>query len=173
MRHLISRLGQIARLLTIRRRRRPAVVFVRGDILESSAQTVTNTVNCVGVMGKGLALQFKRRYPQMYDDYVARCKSGGVIPGQPYLYRGHDRWILNFPTKRDWRARSRPEDIEAGLRFLKEHAQEWGITSLALPPLGCGEGGLNWDDVRPIILRYVSDLGIPVEIYEPAASRGT
>jgi O-acetyl-ADP-ribose deacetylase (regulator of RNase III) len=154
--------------LVSRRRRRAVITFRAGDIFESRAQTITNTVNCVGVMGKGLALEFKRRYPAMYEDYVARCKAREVVPGEPYLYRGGSPWILNFPTKRHWRAGSRLEDIDAGLAFLRDHASDWGITSLALPPLGCGEGGLNWDDVRPMMERHVGALGIPVEVYAPA-----
>lgn len=156
----------VARRLT----RRRGVRFTHGDIFESSAQTITNTVNCVGVMGKGLALQFKRRYPEMYEDYVDRSNRGEVRPGEPYVYRAQDRWILNFPTKRHWREKARIGDIEEGLVFLQMHAASWGITSLALPPLGCGEGGLKWEEVKPMMESYLSQLDASVEIYEPARS---
>src|SRR5262245_52928371 len=109
-----------------------------GDLFQSGAQTLVNTVNCVGVMGKGVALEFKRRFPDMYEDYVARCAARQVRLGEPYLFhRPAPPWILNFPTKDHWRAVSRLADIVAGLESLEEHYREWGITSLAVPPLGC------------------------------------
>src|SRR6266536_5356806 len=108
-----------------------------GDILQSKAQTLVNTVNCVGVMGKGIALEFKRRFPEMYDDYVRRCDSHEVRLGRPYLWRSlTPPFVLNFPTKNHWRSPSRLDDIVEGLRYLREHYAEWGITSLAVPPLG-------------------------------------
>src|SRR4030042_4589310 len=107
-----------------------------GDIFESKAQTLVNTVNCVCIMGKGIALEFKTRFPDMYDDYVQRCKNRRVRLGQPYLYKGlTPPWILNFPTKDHWRSVSRFEDIVAGLRYLRAHYHQWGIPSLAVPPL--------------------------------------
>ena len=142
--------------------------FTTGDLFASGAQTLTNTVNCVGVMGKGVALEFRRRFPAMYEDYRRRAKAGLVLPGRPYLYKESDPWILNFPTKRHWREGSRLADIEAGLRFLREHHREWGISSLALPPLGCGLGGLEWSQVKPLIERYLGDLEIEVTVFEPA-----
>src|SRR4051794_5070539 len=117
---------------------RSPVKFVQGNLLNSRAQTLVNTVNCVGIMGKGIALAFKRRYPAMFTDYVKRCDAGVVKLGEPYLYRADDHLIVNFPTKDHWRSVSRLDDIETGLRYLKEHLHEWGITSLAVPPLGCG-----------------------------------
>lgn len=107
-------------------------------------QTITNTVNCVGVMGKGLALEFKRHFPDMFRDYAERCRKGAVVPGKPYTYRDMlGVTILNFPTKRHWREASRLADIEDGLDYLADHYQEMGITSLAMAPLGCGNGGLS------------------------------
>lgn len=138
-----------------------------GDVLKSSAQTLVNTVNCVGVMGKGVALAFKRRYPDMYKDYVLRCERGEVKLGQPYVYRAADHLILNFPTKDHWRAVSRLEDIVAGLEHLKKHYREWGIESLAVPPLGCGNGQLEWEVVGPTLYRHLSDLEVPVELFVP------
>jgi O-acetyl-ADP-ribose deacetylase (regulator of RNase III)/uncharacterized protein YwgA len=139
-----------------------------GDILKSKAQTLINTVNCVGVMGKGIALEFKNRFPDMYEDYVQRCQRGEVKPGVPYLYKTlFPPQIINFPTKDHWKSISKLSDIERGLKHLLEHYREWGITSLAIPPLGCGNGQLEWRVVGPLIYRSVKNLGIPVEMYAP------
>jgi uncharacterized protein YwgA/O-acetyl-ADP-ribose deacetylase (regulator of RNase III) len=143
------------------------VKIVSGDLLASKAQTLVNTVNCVGVMGKGVALAFKRRYPDMFEDYVRRCRRSEVQLGRPYLYRAGDHLIVNFPTKKHWRAVSRLEDIVAGLEYLESHYREWGIASLAVPPLGCGNGQLEWEVVGPTLHRHLSRLGIPVELYAP------
>lgn len=145
----------------------PNVRFTRGNLLESKAQTLVNTVNCVGVMGKGIALAFKRRYPEMYADYVRRCNAKQVRLGEPYVFRASDHLIVNFPTKDHWRAVSRLEDIERGLDYLRDHLQEWGITSLAVPPLGCGNGQLEWSVVGPTLVRHLSAFGVPVELYVP------
>lgn len=142
-----------------------------GDLFKSEAQTLVNTVNCVGVMGKGIALGFKKRFPDMYDDYVARCQRGEVRLGQPYLYRGlFPPYILNFPTKDHWRSVSKLEDIVAGLKHLEQHYREWGITSLAVPPLGCGQGQLEWRVVGPTLYRYLHKLDVPVDLYAPSGT---
>jgi len=139
-----------------------------GDLFESKMQTLVNTVNCVGVMGKGVALEFKKRFPDMYQDYVARCAAKQVRLGRPYLFRRlMPPWVLNFPTKDDWRSVSRLSDIVVGLEYLEQHYREWGITSLAVPPLGCGQGQLEWRVVGPTLFRYFSRLDIPVELYAP------
>jgi len=139
-----------------------------GNILESSAQTLVNTVNCVGIMGKGIALEFKKNFPDMYRDYLRRCEAGDVRLGRPYLYkRATEPWILNFPTKDHWRAVSRLSDIVEGLRYLEQHYKNWGITSLAVPPLGCGYGQLEWRVVGPTLYRHLSSLKVPVELYAP------
>ena len=139
-----------------------------GDIFESDAQTLVNTVNCVGIMGKGIALGFKKRFPDMHEDYVQRCTAGQVRLGQPYLYRRlTPPCILNFPTKDHWRSVARIQDIVRGLEFLEEHFREWGIISLAVPPLGCGEGQLEWRVVGPTLYRYLKRLGVPVELFAP------
>lgn len=139
-----------------------------GDMFASSAQTLVNTVNCVGIMGKGVALAFKEHFPDMFDDYVRRCQRGLVKLGQPYVYtRITPPWVLNFPTKDHWRSVSRLEDIVRGLEYLENHFQEWGITSLAVPPLGCGHGQLEWRVVGPTLYRYLKRLNIPVELYAP------
>jgi len=139
-----------------------------GDLFQSKAQTWVNTVNCVGVMGKGVALEFKKRFPDMYEDYVQRCRAGQVKLGRPYLYkRVVPPWILNFPTKDDWRSVARLDAIEEGLRYLAQHYREWGIESLAVPPLGCGQGQLEWRVVGPTLYRHLTRLEIPVELYAP------
>jgi O-acetyl-ADP-ribose deacetylase (regulator of RNase III)/uncharacterized protein YwgA len=144
------------------------MLLLIGDILKSNAQTVINTVNCVGVMGKGIALEFKNRFPEMYEDYVHRCERGEVKPGVPYLYKTlFPPQIINFPTKDHWKAISKISDIERGLKQLLDHYQAWGVMSLAIPPLGCGNGQLEWRVVGPLIYRLVKDMAIPVEMYAP------
>lgn len=143
------------------------VKLAKGDVLRSQAQTIVNTVNCVGVMGKGVALAFRHQYPEMYRDYVARCDKREVEVGKPYPYKADDHIIVNFPTKQHWRSVSRLSDIEAGLRYLRAHLNEWGITSLALPPLGCGNGQLDWSVIGPILHKHLDTFGIPVELYVP------
>ena len=139
-----------------------------GDILQSKAQTLINTVNCVGIMGKGIALEFKKRFPEMFDDYVERCERKEVKPGVPYLYMILlPPQIINFPTKDHWKSVSRITDIERGLQLLLSRYKEWGITSLAIPPLGCGNGQLEWKAVGPLIYRYASQMDISVELYAP------
>ena len=139
-----------------------------GDLFQSRAQTIVNTVNTVGVMGKGIALEFKRRFPAMYQDYLERCERGQVHLGEPYIYASLvPPWILNFPTKEHWRSVSRLSDIIHGLEYLERHYKEWGITSLAVPPLGCGQGGLDWRVVGRTLYRHLRRLEIPVELYAP------
>lgn len=138
------------------------------DILESKAQTLINTVNCVGVMGKGIALEFKARFPEMFEDYVRRCERNEVKPGIPYLYkRLFPPNIINFPTKDHWKSVSKISDIERGLKYLLSHYKEWDVRSLAIPPLGCGNGQLEWRTVGPLIYRYARQMDIPVELYAP------
>lgn len=145
------------------------VTLATGDLFRSGAQTWVNTVNCVGVMGKGIALEFKKRFPEMFEDYAARCERGEVRLGEPYLFHRAERpWILNFPTKDHWRSPARLSEIVRGLRFLEAHAREWGLESLAVPPLGCGHGGLEWRIVGPTLYRHLRRLEIPVALYPPA-----
>ena len=141
------------------------VKVLMGNMFDSSAQTWVNTVNTVGVMGKGIALQFRRRFPEMYDDYVARCRRHEVRLGRPYLYtRPTPPWILNFPTKEHWRSPSSLDAIVSGLTYLQQHYREWGIRSLAVPPLGSGQGLLEWRVVGPTLYRQLSHLATPVEL---------
>lgn len=139
-----------------------------GDIFRSKAQTLVNTVNCVGVMGKGIALEFRKRFPDMHEDYVRKCDAGELRLGRPYLYtRPEPPWILLFPTKEHWRSVSRVDDIIRGLEYLEANGAAWGLKSLAVPPLGCGLGQLEWRVVGPTLFHHLSRLGIPVELYAP------
>lgn len=139
-----------------------------GDIFKSKAQTLVNTVNCVGIMGKGLALEFKKQFPEMFKEYEKKCKDKQIRLGQPYLYKDSMyRWVLLFPTKEDWRSISKLSDIEKGLLYLKEHYKDWGIVSLAVPPLGCGLGALDWRIVGPTLYRHLNNFDIPIELYAP------
>lgn len=149
--------------------------YAQGDILESDADALVNTVNCVGVMGRGIALQFKNAYPANFKDYAAACRRGEVQPGRMLV---HDtgqlapRWIINFPTKRHWRSKSRLEDIEAGMAALVREIQARDIRSIAIPPLGSGLGGLDWRSVRPIIDSRLADLpNVQATVYEPGLER--
>lgn len=140
-----------------------------GNIFESKAHTLVNTVNCVGVMGKGIAKEFKKHYPDMFKDYAARCEDGLVQLGKPYHFTNlfGDISIVNFPTKKHWRSPSRLSDIEKGLEYFIMHYKEWGIQSVAFPPLGCGNGGLEWQAVGPLMYQKLGNLDIPFEIFAP------
>ena len=143
------------------------ITFVHGNIFDSPAQVLCNTVNCVGVMGKGIALDFKQRFPRMFEDYKERCQSQQVKPGIPYLWDGEGIQILNFPTKRHWRDQSSVQDIELGLEYLALNYTELGIHSIAMPPLGCGNGGLEWTTVKSLMLQYLSNApDLEVFVYE-------
>jgi O-acetyl-ADP-ribose deacetylase (regulator of RNase III) len=134
-----------------------------GDILESPAEALVNTVNCVGVMGRGIALQFKNRYPENYKEYAQACKLNEVRPGTMFVTNTNQfqgpRYIINFPTKRHWRGKSRLEDIDAGLADLVRVVADLKITSIAIPPLGCGLGGLSWPLVKARIQKAFEGLG--------------
>jgi uncharacterized protein YwgA len=119
-------------------------------------------------MGKGIALLFKKRFPEMYEDYAHRCKMGAMHLGKPYLYKSATPpWIVNFPTKDHWRGVTNLTDIEAGLKYLLAIYKDWAITSIAVPPLGCGLGQLEWRIVGPTLYRYLKQMDIPVELYAP------
>lgn len=138
-----------------------------GNLLRDDAQALVNTVNTVGVMGKGLALQFKRAYPEVFETYRAACRNGEVQPGRILAVgiADTDRWVLNFPTKRHWRQSSRLDDIEAGLEDLVRKLTELNISSVAVPPLGCGNGGLDWSVVRPLIVERLGGLDVDIRLY--------
>ena len=148
------------------------IEFTTGDILRANAEALVNTVNCVGIMGRGIALQFKNAFPANFKAYQAACAREAVRPGKMFVFEtgtlGNPKFIINFPTKRHWKGKSRMEDIDSGLKALAEEICERGIHSIAIPPLGSGLGGLNWTDVRPRIeaaLHGINDLDII--IFEP------
>jgi O-acetyl-ADP-ribose deacetylase (regulator of RNase III) len=141
--------------------------FLTGNLFESPAQTLVNTVNTEGVMGKGIALQFKKYFPEMFAEYQDLCEQGKFRIGSLHIYRTPHRNIINFPTKTTWRKPSRLEYIELGLQTFVSHYQVLGIHSVAFPPLGCGNGELAYDDVRPLMERYLHGLPIPVFLYPP------
>src|SRR5271166_5199153 len=134
--------------------------IAEGNILDSDVEALVNTVNTVGVMGKGIALQFKRAFPDMVLAYEAVCKANQLQPGQMHVFdRGsmfNPRYVINFPTKRHWKGKSKLADIEAGLEALVEELTTRDIKSVAIPPLGCGHGGLDWGEVRPLIERAMA-----------------
>lgn len=142
------------------------LVYLRTDLFASPAQTLVNTVNTVGVMGKGVAKTFKDRYPEMFRDYKRACDSGELRIGSLMLWRGPQKWVLNFPTKTTWRLPSELSYIEAGLRKFVEEYENLGITSVSFPPLGCGNGNLIWSNVKPMMETYLKRLPISVYIHD-------
>jgi O-acetyl-ADP-ribose deacetylase (regulator of RNase III) len=151
--------------------------YAKGDILEAHTEALVNTVNSVGVMGRGIALQFKRAFPGNFKAYEAACKRGDVQPGRMFVYETGElspRFIVNFPTKVHWRGKSRLEYIESGLEALVEEIEQRNIRSIAIPPLGSGLGGLDWAEVRPLIDRAMSSIpDVDVVVYEPAGAPAT
>jgi O-acetyl-ADP-ribose deacetylase (regulator of RNase III) len=149
------------------------IVPSTGNLLDADVDALVNTVNCEGVMGKGVALQFKQAYPEMFRAYEKAAKAGEVMPGRMHVFETGKfvgpRYIFNFPTKKHWRARSRIEYIEAGLRDLVDRVRSLGIHSIAVPALGSGNGGLDWSDVRPRIVQAFEQLPSEVQVllYEP------
>lgn len=146
-----------------------------GDILTEDVEALVNTVNCVGVMGRGVALQFKNAFPENFDEYAKACKHRAIRPGRMFVFETgqltNPRYIINFPTKRHWRGKSRIEDIEAGLVDLQKVIREKDIRSIAIPPLGSGLGGLDWREVRPRIKDALHDFNeVVAVIFEPVDS---
>jgi O-acetyl-ADP-ribose deacetylase (regulator of RNase III) len=147
----------------------------KGNLLEADTEAVVNTVNTVGVMGKGIALQFRKAFPDNYEAYRRACEKGEVVPGRMFVFETGQltgpRLIINFPTKRHWKSKTRIEDIETGLVDLVRVIGEDRIRSIAVPPLGCGNGGLQWSVVRPMIEDALSPLGdVSVQLFEPAGA---
>lgn len=148
------------------------IEFKHGDILKENAEALVNTVNCVGVMGRGIALQFKKAFPENFKVYAAACKKHEVQPGRMFVYETGEltnpRYIINFPTKRHWRGKSRMEDIEAGLVDMLDTVRQRQIKSIAIPPLGSGLGGLEWPEVKALIVKSMSPLeDVRVIVFEP------
>ncbi|MEH2214855.1 type II toxin-antitoxin system antitoxin DNA ADP-ribosyl glycohydrolase DarG [Nostoc sp.] len=152
--------------------------FKQGNLLEEKVEALVNTVNCVGVMGKGIALQFKQAYPENFRHYEKACKANEVQPGRMFTVATgsllNPRYIINFPTKRHWRNNSKIEDIKSGLVALVQQVQRLDITSIAMPALGCGNGGLNWADVKPLIESAFAQIpDVQVIIFEPLSQTST
>lgn len=148
--------------------------FTQGNLLDARVEAVVNTVNTVGVMGKGIALMFREKYPENFKAYEAACKAGEVEVGRMFVTAGVEldgpRWIINFPTKKHWRQPTKLEWVRSGLVALKDVLREKQIKTVAIPPLGCGNGGLDWAVVRPMIEAALNDLpGVDVIVYEPTA----
>ncbi len=141
------------------------IEYIEGDIFDSPAQVIVNTVNTVGVMGKGLALSFKQRYPEMFERYKMACEKHLLSVGKLMLFYETDHWLLLFPTKENWRYPSKMEFIEKGLMKFVQTYSEKSITSIAFPRLGCGNGELDWNDVKPLMEKYLKKLPIDVYIY--------
>lgn len=145
----------------------------KGDLLkQQDVDAIVNTVNCVGVMGKGIALQFKKKWPDNFKAYASACKLKEVKLGKMFTFElgalATPRFIVNFPTKDHWRSASKIEDIESGLQSLVEHIAQFDIGSIAIPPLGCGLGGLPWSEVKPLIVKYLGSIeNLEVRLFEP------
>lgn len=151
------------------------IEFKTGDILQADAEALVNTVNCVGIMGRGVALQFKEAFPENFKAYAKACERKEVQPGRMFVFEtgflANPKYIVNFPTKRHWRGKSRMEDIESGLRALAGEICSRGIRSIAVPPLGSGLGGLDWAQVRSRVEAALRELnGVHVTVFEPHAS---
>ncbi|WP_204104257.1 MULTISPECIES: macro domain-containing protein [Spirulina sp. CCY15215] len=148
------------------------IEFKKGNLLEEKTEALVNTVNCVGVMGKGIALQFKRAYPENFRAYKKACDRGEVKLGEMFIFTTetlfNPRYMINFPTKNHWRGKSKLVDIEIGLKSLLAAIQKYNIKSIAIPPLGCGNGGLNWEEVKAMIVSALAELSdVQVVIFEP------
>ena len=145
---------------------RNMITYIIGNLFESPAHVLVNTVNTVGVMGKGIAKDFKTIYPEMFKEYQKLCEEKKLTIGKLWLFKTPNKWILNFPTKTTWRLSSKIEYIESGLKtFVKNYVRQ-GITSISFPPLGCGNGELNWENqVRPLMERYLNKLPIDIFCY--------
>lgn len=148
------------------------ILYVKGDIFLSPAQVLVNTVNTVGVMGKGIALDFKRLFPDMFEQYRRLCEDDKLQIGVLWLYKTPNKWVLNFPTKHHWREPSRVEYIEAGLAKFAASYSQMGVHSIAFPPLGCGNGQLDFKtQVQPLMEKYLRNLPIEVFIYPERESK--
>ena len=150
------------------------VEFKQGNLLEENIEALVNTVNCVGVMGKGIALQFKQAFPENFKQYKKACDAKQVQPGQMFTTstdKLFPRYIINFPTKDHWKGKSKIEDIESGLKALVKEVKKLNIKSIAIPPLGCGNGGLNWEVVKPMIVNACTEFpDVRVVIFEPVGA---
>ena len=151
------------------------IEFKTGDIFAENVDAIVNSVNCVGVMGRGIALQFRKAYPANFKAYAEACRRNEVQPGKMFIHETSEltgpRYIINFPTKRHWRGKSRIEDIENGLDALASELRDKGIGSVGVPPLGSDLGGLSWEDVRPRIVSALEQLpDVRVVVFEPGSA---
>lgn len=151
------------------------ITLTKGNLLKADAEALVNTVNCQGFMGKGIALQFKKAYPENFKAYERACRAGEVQPGRMFIFPTgsmmNPKYIINFPTKRHWREKSRMEDIKSGLKALVEDVRRLQLSSIALPPLGCGLGGLDWRVVKPVIEQAFTEVPhIQAMLFEPAGA---
>ena len=149
----------------------------QGNLFEEKTQALVNAVNCFGVMGKGIALQFKKNYPDNFKAYKQVCDNNQLQPGQIFIYdqglSKNPRYIINFPTKKHWRNKSKLVDIEVGLKTLVLKIQQHQIKSIAIPPLGCGNGGLNWNIVKLLMIETLKSLPeVEIIIFEPFLAKG-
>jgi len=143
------------------------IQYINGNLFTSNSKVLVNTVNTVGVMGKGIAYEFKKYYPIMFKEYKELCNSNRLNVGDLHLFKTSNKWILNFPTKEHWRTPSKIEYIEKGLKSLVQQALNLQISDIAMPKLGCGNGGLDWErEVKPIVEKYLKTSPINVSIYE-------
>ncbi|WP_432713577.1 type II toxin-antitoxin system antitoxin DNA ADP-ribosyl glycohydrolase DarG [Pedobacter sp.] len=146
--------------------------YIKGNLLEAKTEALVNTVNTVGVMGKGIALQFKETFPGNYKQYLTACKQGTLMPGKLLVVKDHtlegEKWIINFPTKTEWYKKSQYDYIERGLAELVNVIEKYNLKSIALPPLGCGNGGLNWDKVKLMIEKHLNPIeNVDIVVFEP------
>ena len=165
----------MSKVVGIIKKKATMIKLTQGNILKADAEALVNTVNCIGFMGRGIALQFKKVYPGNFSAYHKACNAGEVQPGRMFIFDLNSmlnpKYVVNFPTKRHWRADSRYEDIESGLNALVAEVQQRGIRSIAIPPLGCGLGGLHWDTVRAMIEQaFVSLPDVQVLLFEPVGA---
>jgi O-acetyl-ADP-ribose deacetylase (regulator of RNase III) len=154
------------------------VDFKRGNLLEERTEALVNAVNCVGVMGKGIALRFKQVFPENFKQYKKACDAHAVQPGKMFIVSTESllfpRYIINFPTKQHWKDKSKLQDVKTGLSALVEDIRRYNIRSIAIPSLGCGNGGLDWNIVKPLITEAFADLSdVQVVIFEPSGAPTT
>lgn len=141
--------------------------LISGDIFTQSFDILVNPVNCVGVMGSGLALEFKRRYPKMFDSYKYECLTGKLKPGKLHIWKTSQCQIINLPTKNHWRDPSTYAYIENGLKVLQEYLTQQGYVTVAIPALGCGLGGLEWPKVYDLIILYLANMSVKISVFGP------
>jgi O-acetyl-ADP-ribose deacetylase (regulator of RNase III) len=151
------------------------IELMQGNLLEAKAEALVNTVNCVGIMGKGIALQFKQAFPENFKAYAQACRKGEVRPGKMFVFETgriyNPRYLINFPTKRHWKGKAKIQDVRAGLQALVQEIKRLGIKSIAVPPLGCGNGGLEWSAIRPLIEQALSEVPeVKVTLFEPGGA---